>query len=175
MTKLPGGPDFDRYLVELYEAMTMQEIADFVGVSRQRVHQRIKRTGTWRPRTVTCPTCGEKYQYGQGGEHRADHPAPGRRGRPQTLEESLIEEGVVEDYLAGMPIDDIARKYRTTTGLPMTYVMVYRRLHRAGVELNRGGGRYIRTPEVQRKRLETVARKKAGIPVPKRGWRPDDV
>lgn len=55
------------------------------------------------------------------------------------------EMGIIKDYLDGVPLDEIGEKFSINAE------EVYRYLHRNGVEPNRGGGSYIRTPEIRKK------------------------
>lgn len=167
--------ELDERMADLHETMTLQEIGNIYGISRQRVQQRINRTGRGFEgyRRVNCAQCGAVYIYGNKTEHKKTH--FGNRGRPMTLEESVLRESIVEDYLAGMPMDEMGRKYRAKgTDKPMTYTMLYRHLHRAGITPNRGGGHYVRTPEIKAHMREGQRKRREGLPRIQRSWRPAD-
>lgn len=126
--------------------MSLEQVGLRFGVSRQRVQQILTQFGyptrNLRPALVICKMCGEAYPHGAYEAHRA---AAGHKFmKPVTRMPQAQIDAVVADYLAGMRGQDIADKH----GLGYQE-HVYRVLKLAGIEPDRGGGRYVRTPELR--------------------------
>ena len=66
---------------------------------------------------------------------------------------------------------DISRMVRTKDNKPVSFSYLYVVLRENGIEPNRGGGKYIRTPDVRRRYRET---RYSGKTPGSRGWRAND-
>ena len=133
----------------LYQAgFTLEEVGDLFNLTRQRVSQifqkeglRLRPPGPSPKGPHTCPRCFGLYPKGKYAEHRMTQEHKAVWVDPRRLVER--ERQMVADYLAGVPTKDICKKYDTYAP------ELYRSLKRQGVEINRGGGRYVRTPEIR--------------------------
>jgi hypothetical protein len=150
---------------------TLEEIGNAFGVTRQRVKQIFDVMGVAGQRLfVNCVTCGVQYEWGSAREHRKVH----SRRMIRTPEIEMKWEAMVADYLDGMRMEEISRKYRTETGKPVTFTYIYRVLGFMGVEPNRGKGHYTRTPETRRRMSAAQSRRRNGERTVPRTWRANE-
>ena len=170
----------DLRIAEMRRTMTLKEIGEVEGLTRERIRQLLVRSGLNEHPDYQygreCGECGERVAWGDWRAHRRSE---ARVGGPstynhQTIEQQLKAEAIVADYLAGMRLFDISRKYSTSTGRPTTYGMIYRALRKAGVNPNRGGGGYRRTAESRQRMSDAQIARFYGQKAPRRGWRAND-
>lgn len=131
----------------LDRSITMQQIADRFGLSRQRVQQILsgylpgrREFSRKKKRMRTCAKCGVAYEFGTFSVHKmtAEHLASWKRT-------ALLERNtrMVELYQQGHTCSEIVR-ILAEEGWSTYQPAVYRYLRRYGLEPNRGGGQYAR-------------------------------
>ena len=155
------------------ERLTLEEVADRHGISRQRIQQRFKKDGltgySWIARKrdyqkflVSCPLCGELYikashhlmtrfrAEGAHGYEIGDREHSRAAGHPLPGQYSLAQldrdKTLADDYRAGLKLDEIRAKHNIDAS------SIYRAIRRQGVPrrwLNMGRRAYITEPDIQ--------------------------
>lgn len=163
--------------------LTLEQIGQELGMTRERVRQIGKRHGVMRSEqfkgfrrdgtqrgTTICRRCETWFATGDGTAHRlTDEHLEGMRRNPFPTEKRERNERAIELYLAGVKIADIPRLLMEE-GWPsqgLFQPMVYRLLARAGIPLNRNGGRYTRQSTYWyhgQQATDMLAEYEAGVP-----------
>lgn len=150
MATSPKSADRASRVYHMREAgLTLKQIGHLYGISRERVRQIAESYALAQglsaperparaPRLPVCKKCGQAYPNGSYAEHLAEagHKRPGK-------DEQYPErtDAIVSDYLAGMRTSEIREKYGVRAPA------IYYALRLRGVAKNRGGGKYVRSPE----------------------------
>lgn len=160
------------------------DIGELFDISRQAVYLRLTNAGLASAKgTYICKWCHQRAP--KDGVHQTTCEAklsakavvkalrPGRSGRIMTIEEETKQEYIVAAYRRGDRIFDISKSVRTQSGKPMAYTTLYAILRKHGIEPDRGGGHYKRTPETLERVRASQRTRGTGV-APVRGWRAED-
>lgn len=154
-------------------SLTLQDVADVVGITRERVRQICQEHGVVRHEQLRevrhdgtrrgerdCSRCHAQFRIGAFSEHaRSEHHRLGKLANPRREAKTERNQRLVELYVAGVKIEEILSIMIEEGFSPkgLHYEMIYRLLPRYGYRANRGGGRYFRDADWRLQRRTTNA------------------